>query len=909
MSQRFPIPCPNCGSELLIRVQNLGRKGKCNHCGHLFRAQMKDVSELKQFLDARPVRDAKGEHGRRAVPGGGSPKGSRTNRGQSIGERASEQAGHARRPEEKESRPAPLQDGEPEGWQTSPTALSPNNPLAHALGQEWEAARSLLQQLRTEVAELRDRAARADRLEQEQRAERAEIEDLRAKLHEARDRARSLDEEGAGARAGEIEALREECERLREEAQAVRSRLETQSAEDGERLNRLSEECDAVRADLEHAEVAREVLARELKQARDREGAEHEALIREVEQLQNALERWEHLRDQAVLEHDEDCARWEAERRELEASRVSLRTELLDAARRLADQANRFEAEQRAWDQQRIEHARMIAERDQQISHVEQLQVQTGLERDALARERTQLRDQLEALERGRVEAEAEFDASRARWDAERHELRAQGERERRELQAEADRRLDEQEARMEAERRAWDQQLDEHDQLAAEWESLAREVDRVQASLIDDREALKLQVARLRDQLETLARSRDEAGAEFQAARDRWEAERHEVQDQWAEEVQNLNEARRQVEREHRDAYDRLVAERDALERGLEHSRDQIEELKRSQAEREAESSESRRRAEDERREREARWERKCQDLVEEMERRLTEQRQEFADERQGWQKQVVTDRAAESAKEEIEGLQAQLDATRDERDAAHRQVEAMSQERDRLGARIVEAEAARRVEERSRQAERDQLVVALEQARRESESASQHRREQSEEIRRLRAELDRQRKRREALGAEKQRSLATLRRDWEIERQRWLELLNAAHPSDVPDRPGPSTDLPTFPPGDTVERSTTGTAPKPGRGRTSLRPRPQASSYRDPERFRDDLEQWVAAARATLQGLVANAGRSGSPAFPDWLEYEIRTAREEMAFAFQEPPPGPTDPAEGSAVPTIPT
>ena len=40
---RVPIPCPNCHEELHIRRENLGRKGICKHCGHVFRARQEET--------------------------------------------------------------------------------------------------------------------------------------------------------------------------------------------------------------------------------------------------------------------------------------------------------------------------------------------------------------------------------------------------------------------------------------------------------------------------------------------------------------------------------------------------------------------------------------------------------------------------------------------------------------------------------------------------------------------------------------------------------------------------------------------------------------------------------------------------------------------------------------------------
>jgi hypothetical protein len=71
------------------------------------------------------------------------------------------------------------------------------------------------------------------------------------------------------------------------------------------------------------------------------------------------------------------------------------------------------------------------------------------------------------------------------------------------------------------------------------------------------------------------------------------------------------------------------------------------------------------------------------------------------------------------------------------------------------------------------------------------------------------------------------------------------------------------------------------------------ALRPRPQASSYHDPEAFRAQLERWLAEARAKL---------SATRVLSQWLEYETGAAGEEIALLDRERPPNPRDPAEES-------
>jgi hypothetical protein len=81
------------------------------------------------------------------------------------------------------------------------------------------------------------------------------------------------------------------------------------------------------------------------------------------------------------------------------------------------------------------------------------------------------------------------------------------------------------------------------------------------------------------------------------------------------------------------------------------------------------------------------------------------------------------------------------------------------------------------------------------------------------------------------------------------------------------------------------------------------ALRPRPQACSFHDPEAFRTHLEQWLAEARARLQGLGANSDRPANQTLSRWLEYEIRIASEEIAVLDRERAMSLRDRAEESA------
>jgi hypothetical protein len=83
------------------------------------------------------------------------------------------------------------------------------------------------------------------------------------------------------------------------------------------------------------------------------------------------------------------------------------------------------------------------------------------------------------------------------------------------------------------------------------------------------------------------------------------------------------------------------------------------------------------------------------------------------------------------------------------------------------------------------------------------------------------------------------------------------------------------------------------------------SVKPRPQACSYQDPEAFHSDLEHWLADAQASLQEMTANPGRPGNETRTSWLRFEIRTARAEIDLLPRVPRPGPPAPEEPASHP----
>jgi hypothetical protein len=90
------------------------------------------------------------------------------------------------------------------------------------------------------------------------------------------------------------------------------------------------------------------------------------------------------------------------------------------------------------------------------------------------------------------------------------------------------------------------------------------------------------------------------------------------------------------------------------------------------------------------------------------------------------------------------------------------------------------------------------------------------------------------------------------------------------------------------------------------PARGAaTPLGARPQACSYREPETFRAHLEQWLAEAQDRLEGTREEPPEAQNGASARWLDYEIRTAREEIALLDSARALQPEDGLEQPAAP----
>ena len=936
MSQRVSMPCPNCGRVLVIPHQNLGRGGRCRHCGHLFRAQAHSGFDPMLSPSTPPAQVVENTEGNHPSPHPELFRGLASVWGRLVA-KVGEQAGKLPQLQPRRwlvlprRRPPQLQD------QDHPAPAPTQRTLEWK--QDWDAARGTIGELRSELSAIREHAAQANQLKQELRADLAEIEQIRVQLKEAYPLAIDPNSQAALEKIRELEALRADCGRLGEEARVLRSQLEIQATEAREQWNHLTEERDAACAERDRWKAERAAIDRELEQARDLFGAECDALAREVDQLQTRLGELERSHDEAGCEHERERASWENERREREEGSERQRRALLEAEEHLSEQQAAFEAERQSWGRQLDEHAQRMAEREARLGEIEQLQERTSRERDALNRRVEQLQEQLAASERRRAAAESEWNQARAAWEDHRQAMQAQAEQQRRELLAEAEQRIRDQEAGFAVERQSWNQQLQEHGEIAAVWESLAQEVERVQAGLIEDRDVLTRERRQLQDQLGESENSKKEAEGRLNEACGRWEAERRELEAQWEQQRQGIladaqrrldelrdqleverqarrqqadQHARRAAEREARlgeveQLQERTGRERDTMAQLVERLRDQLREREQAPAATESELDQARAAWEVERRELEAQWEQQRQGILADAQRRLDELRDQLEAERQARRQQAETGQSVESLRDEAARLHGALEGARRERDAALQQVAAIGPERDRLRARLDEAEAARRDAERSHRAESDRLVAALEQARGASEAAARLRAEQVEAVRLLRTELERQRKDREALEAETRRNLVALRREWENERQHWLELLGAGRPEALSDSPLPIQAPESITPVSRPSKRNEGPLRRLGAA-TALRPRPQACSHQDPEAFRTLLEQWVAEARARLQGMSSNPGRPANPALSLWLEYEIKTAREEIARLVHERAPNPGDQAEESAVPLQP-
>ena len=395
MSDRIPVPCENCGRELLIRTKNLGRIGKCNYCGCHFRAQLHSRFELSVSRPSPPS-----DEEARAAPGSAW-----------LG-------------------PSPTTDSVP--------SLAPHEtPLAAE--QEPDEARPAIDTFVGELATLRERAKQLARLRERIGAEVVAIEQARAQHEEAQSLASVPDAPSPRENAEQFDALRAECNRFREETEILRARMEEQEAEATSRSEQLARQCAAACAERDRLSTECEESAREADRARDLSNAEREALIQQVDNLQNRLEALERAQDKSEDEHRATRAAWDEERQQLEACSDRQRQELDDLRRRCTEHEARAADEQLVWRQQSDEQQRRLDEVTDRLQATEELRGRTARDRDARAEEVERLQVRLEA-------AESQRDQARADWEIERRELEAAAQRQCQQQRGDAEHKLAKQE-------------------------------------------------------------------------------------------------------------------------------------------------------------------------------------------------------------------------------------------------------------------------------------------------------------------------------------------------------------------------------------------------------------------------------------------------------------------------------
>jgi hypothetical protein len=290
---------------------------------------------------------------------------------------------------------------------------------------------------------------------------------------------------------------------------------------------------------------------------------------------------------------------------------------------------------------------------------------------------------------------------------------------------------------------------------------------------------------------------------------------------------------------------------------------------------------------------------------------------------------------------REEAQGFRSQLEAQAtearercahltEERDSARAERDRWQAEHAAIGRELEQAQAISGAERDALAREVDQLQSRLEELERSlEEAACQHERQRASwEARRK--ELEEGSERRRLALDEAEARLSQQRSGFEAERQFWRrqldeneqrieqlqrdvvlsEQLRAVVEAERDEARAARGELEQ---GHQAERDRLVAALERARdaaeaAATALRRRPQACSFHDPDAFRTHLEQWLAEARARLQGLGANPDRPANQALSRWLEYEIRTAGEEIALVDRGPASSPCDQAEEWAPPPQP-
>ena len=184
MSERVPMVCENCGQDLWIRLQNVGRIGKCRYCGHLFRARIDEVLDLQPTPPAR------------------------------VAKAVNESRGGKEDSRQRLARDPLIVLPQDQGART-PVDLEPRADRSPPSERRWEAAHSPISEFRAELTALRDRATQVDQLKQRLQTELTEIEQILAQIQEAQAKTSDPEAQAALERVREVEALRGDCHRDR----------------------------------------------------------------------------------------------------------------------------------------------------------------------------------------------------------------------------------------------------------------------------------------------------------------------------------------------------------------------------------------------------------------------------------------------------------------------------------------------------------------------------------------------------------------------------------------------------------------------------------------------------------------------------------------------------------------------
>ena len=183
MSQHVPVPCENCGRELLIQAHNLGRIGKCKYCGYVFRAQLESIFELPPSPPSRSSAEEEESIAAKRAPTSELAQ----QRGLPMTKAGGSSASRRRR--DRGSRRASVRDlgtHSPADSVAAPASASFTDDTPLACDHGWEEVRAAMEASPAALSALRDRADEIARLKKHVQAEFAEIAQLRARIEEER---------------------------------------------------------------------------------------------------------------------------------------------------------------------------------------------------------------------------------------------------------------------------------------------------------------------------------------------------------------------------------------------------------------------------------------------------------------------------------------------------------------------------------------------------------------------------------------------------------------------------------------------------------------------------------------------------------------------------------------------------